>query len=296
MAKFGRFFLWMFASLGVLVALGIAGLVLIADRFQPSAPEMPERTVLWLDLTSPLSEKRNTGGLLPKAVAEPVFLDLIDALDQAGNDPRIEAVVAELGFHGMGIGQLQEFRAALERFRESGKPTLIYAEDLGSFGGGTLDYYLASSFSEVWLQPSGGVGLTGLALETPYFGGAFEKLDITPRFEQRHEFKGGADPFTKDGMSPPVRQSLERLVDGWMAQIIRDVENDRPKLAGQLTNLIDNGPYLAHDAWTAGLVDRLAYRDELEQDIKNRFQIEISESVPVEFYLAANGFPAGRHG
>ena len=104
----------------------------------------------------PLSEKQQTGGFLPRSVSEPVFLDLIEALDQAKDDPRIEAVAAELRMHGMGMAQLQEFRAAMARFRESGKPAIVYAEDLGSFGGGTLDYYLASSFSEIWLQPSGG--------------------------------------------------------------------------------------------------------------------------------------------
>ena len=123
-----------------------------------------------------------------------------------------------------------------------------------------------------------------------------EKLEVTPRFEQRHEFKGGADPFTKKRMSLPVRQSMERLVDGWMAQIIRDVETDRPKLSGQLTSLIDNGPYLAHDAWTAGLIDRLAYWDELETEFLDRFGMDILDTTPMELYLAANGFKSQDEG
>ncbi|RED52494.1 signal peptide peptidase SppA [Aestuariispira insulae] len=290
MAKFGRFFLWLFASIGALVALGLAGIIVAATRFQPAAPEVPDKTVLMLDLSTPLSEKRDSGGFLPSSVQEPVLLDVIEALEHARNDDRIEAVVAELGQTGLGVGRTQELREAISRFRESGKPALIYSEDLGSFGGGMLDYYLASAFSEIWVQPSGGVGLTGLALESPYFAGALEKLDITPRFEQRHEYKGGAESLTRTGMSLPVRQSMERMVDGWMAQIVRDLETDRPKLTGQVTSLIDNGPYLAHDAWTTGLVDKLAYPDEWETEIRNRFNMDLLDAMTVGEYLAANGF------
>ena len=296
MGTFGRIILWIFASLGLIGVLSFIAIIVVANNLRTQSPTMPEQAILWLDLTSPVPEKRQMAGFLPQGSSQPTFLDLMKAINQAKDDPRIKAIGADLGYHGLGMAQLQEMRAALQEFQASGKPLMAFSEDLGSFGGGTLDYYLASAFGEIWLQPSGGVGLTGLAMETPFFAGAFEKLEITPRFEQRHEFKGGAEPFTRNGMSPAVRESLERLVDGWMAQIIRDVENDRAALNGQMSNLVDNGPYLAQDAWTVGLIDRLDYREAFEKDLLNETSLTEEDVVDAGFYLSANGFSGGSEG
>lgn len=270
MRYIGRFFLWLFAALGGLVAIGTVTVIILAVTYQPKPPEMPDQAYLWLDLTVPVAEKRQVRNPFIQGAQQSTFLDHVEALRQAKDDPRITGVVANIGYGGLAPAHIQELRNAVADFRESGKMTIAYSEDLGSFGHGTLDYYMATAFEQIWLQPSGGVGLTGLVLETPYFAEALSNLDVEARFEQRHEFKGGADPLTRTGMSTPVRQSLAQLVDGWTAQIVRDTETDRPQLAGRLRQLIDNGPYLAEHAVDEGLIDRVAYWDQFEAHLLSK--------------------------
>ena len=268
MRNLGRFFLWLFAALGGLVIIGTVAVAILVLRYEKEPPQMPDQAYLWLDLTAPVPEKPHAPTPFSQEAPQATFLEHLNAIEKAKDDPRITGIVALVGYGSLGTAHIQELRNAIADFRKSGKMTIAYAEDLGSFGGGTLDYYTATAFEQVWLQPSGGVGLTGLALETPYFAKALDKLNIDARFEQRQEFKGGADPFTRTGMSVPVRQSLEQMVDGWMAQIVRDTETDRPQLQGRLRNLVDNGPYLAEDALKDGLIDRIAYRDEFEDHLR----------------------------
>lgn len=292
MKYIGRFFLWLFAALGGLVLIGAGTLAYLAITYEPTPAKVPDQAYLWLDLTQPIPEKPQIRNPFFGEAPQATFLNHIEALQSAKDDARITGVVAMVGHGTMAPAHAQELRNAIADFRASGKMTIAYAEDLGSFGGGTLGYYPATAFEEIWLQPSGGVGLTGIAMETPYFAEALDNLDVEARFEQRHEFKGGADPLIRRGMSTPVRQSLEKLVDGWMGQVVRDIEKDRPALDGRLRQLIDNGPYLSQAALEAGLVDRLAYWDEFDTHLKARWGL--SENSNMEYtsidpagYLAA---------
>lgn len=47
---------------------------------------------------------------------------------------------------------------------------------------GTGDYYFATAFDKVYLQPSGMVGLIGLHSETYFFKNLLAKIGITPQF------------------------------------------------------------------------------------------------------------------
>lgn len=290
MRYLGRFFLWLFAALGGLVVLGAVSVIVVVLTYENEPPTVPDQAYLWLDFTAPVPEKQQARNPFMQQTPQATVLDHIQALREAKDDPRITGVVALVGYGSLGPAHIQELRDAVADFRKSGKMTIAYAEDLGSFGGGTLDYYMAAAFDQIWLQPSGGVGLTGLAMETPYFAEALENLDVEARFEQRHEYKGGADPLTKTGMSAPVRQSLERLLDGWLAQIVRDTETDRPQLAGHLRDLVDNGPYLADSALENGLVDRNAYWDEFEDHLREHAGVGPGDdyvSLDPASYLAA---------
>ena len=171
--------------------------VFIAVNYEPDPPSIPEKSVLWLDLNRPVTE-RPEPGLLGEGQGT-VFRDMILAIDKAIDDPRIEGVAAQLGGSSLSIAQAQELSRALIELKTAGKSSVAFAEDLGSGWNGTVDYMLAASFGELWLQPSGGVGLSGLAIEMPFFRDALDEYGVSPQFEQRYEFKGGVDPYVETG-------------------------------------------------------------------------------------------------
>ena len=62
-------------------------------------------------------------------------------------------------------------RDAIAAFRAKGKFAIAFADSFGEFGAGTRPYYLATAFDQIWLQPMGSLGLTGLYADIHLFQG-----------------------------------------------------------------------------------------------------------------------------
>ncbi len=206
-------------------------------------------------------------------------------LDAAGRDERVVGLAVHLGGFRPDLATVQELRTAVAAFRAEGKPTRLFTEDLGGLGGGTAGYYLASAFDEIWVQPSGGVGLIGLAVELPFAGGMLEKLEVEPRFGQRHEYKSAVESMTRAGMSDPARENLQALLESLFGQIVAGVAADRGMSESQVRDLVDRGPFLASQALDAGLIDRIGYWDEFV-DALDAADEEDVERVFLDDYLA----------
>ena len=58
-----------------------------------------------------------------------------------------------------GISHIEEIRASLTRFRESGKPVIAYADNFSQAG-----YYLATAADKIYINPGGMLPLTGLTI------------------------------------------------------------------------------------------------------------------------------------
>ncbi len=281
-----RWFLWLCTGFGLLLTASLAVVGMLAWIYSPGPPEVAADTVLFLDLTQSIDEKPRVG-LLPRPRG-PTQTEIVMALDRAKDDPRIVGVVAEIGAGTYSIAQAQEIGAALSAFRAAGKPTYAFAEDLGSFWNGTVDYLLAAQFETLWLQPTGGVGLNGFAIEAPFLKDAFEKAGVLVELEQRHEYKNAADTFDEASMPDPMRESYSALLDSWTDQIAEGLAPRGIEAAGFVSAVFDGGPYLAEEALERGFVDRLAYRDEYEDALEARFGEEF-ETIGAGGYMAAVG-------
>lgn len=278
---------WIFGVIGVLTVVAVVAVVVIARNYAADDdPAVPPQAVLWLDFNSGVVE-RAEGGFFPRG-SEMVMADIVRALDAAAEDPRILGVAGTVGGAAFNIAQAQEIADALMRFRETGKPAIAFAEDLGSAWNASVDYMVAGAFGDLWLQPSGGVGLNGLALEMPFFSEALDEIGVSPQFEQRHEFKGGIDAFVEDGLTPALRRSLSRLLESWTGQIGRVLARaGRLPAARDIGALLNDGPYLAADAADIGLVDKLGYWDEAQAAMDAAFR-----DVPDDAYVAPGAYLA----
>lgn len=256
-----------FAIIGVLIVVAVIGGVLLWERLEPlwqERPTIPARAVLALDLTDGVAESRPGG---PFAIAArgraPVLRDIVRGLEGAADDPRIGALLVRLGRGGLSLATVQELRDAVTAFGASGRPTIAFAETFGEGGDGTAHYYLASAFDRIWLQPSGDVGVTGLAIETPFVREALNEIGVTPRFDQRGAYKGAMNMFTDRAMPDPQRRNLEALLNSAFNQIVSGIAERRSLDAAGVRALIDSAPHAATAAREAGLVDQLGYWDEV---------------------------------
>jgi protease-4 len=196
--------------------------------------------------------------------------DIIDGLRRAGHDDRVRALVAKVGGGTIGLARVQEIREAVEAFRASGKLTVAWAETFGEFTHGNVPYYLATAFDRIYLQPSGSVGLTGVAVEQLFLHDALAKIGIGFQSAKRQEYKTAADPLTERGFTGPAREAAERLAASVVEQISEAIAERRGKTPAEARALLDKGPFLAADALAEGLVDELGYRDEVYQAVRQQ--------------------------
>lgn len=252
------------AILGALGFLALCTVVAISFFGTYSKGTLSGKILLEADFEKPVEEymsdqpiTRAFGG------DEPTTRDVIDALDRAAGDDRVVGFVARLGAVPMGLAQIQEIRDAVARFRAAGKPALAWAETFGEFGAGNGSYYLATSFDQIYLQPSGDVGLTGLIYESPFVKGLFDKLDVVPRMDHRYEYKNAMNFYTETKFTDPHREAMKRLMDSQFGQMVAGIAKGRGLSADAVRAAFNEGPYLGQEAVNAKLVDGLLYRDEV---------------------------------
>lgn len=264
MRRFVRFIVGSLAVIGLLFILGtglsIWGAVALFDQVEPP---LPKRMVLALDLENQFRDAPS-GNPLAALTGEDVYVtrQVVEALDRAAKDDKVAGLFATIGNAKLGMGRAQEVRDAVTRFRASGKPAVLFAETMGEFGNGTLDYYLASAFGQVWLQPSGDVGLTGFMAESPFLRGTLDLLGIQPQFAGRKEYKTAIETFTEKGFTPANAETLNALLDAWTNQVVEGIAAGRKLPADKVRALYGKGPFLSAEALSAGLVDKLGYRDD----------------------------------
>ncbi|WP_102141800.1 signal peptide peptidase SppA [Mycobacterium hubeiense] len=220
---------------------------------------VPSGCVLELDL---LSVPAETGGFDPFAIiasgGRPLILrEAVAAIHRAAEDPRVEGLIARVQIPAAAAGPIQELREAISAFSDE-KPSLAWAETYP----GTLSYYLASAFREVWMQPSGTVGLVGFATNALFLRDALDKAGIEAQFVARGEYKSAANLFTQDRYTDAHREADSRLIESLHSQVVQAVAESRHLEPDVVNALADKAPLMRDDAVSGGLIDRIGFRDE----------------------------------
>ena len=225
--------------------------------------------ILELDLTDGISEGPVTDPLSAIMSRRRLKLtDIIEGLRRARQDDRVRALVVKLGGGRIGLARMQDIRGAVTAFRETGKLAVAWSETFGEFTHGNVPYYLATAFDRIYLQPSGSVGLTGVAVEQLFLHDALAKIGVGFQSAKRYEYKSAADNLTERGFTGPAREATERLALSVAEQITAAIAERRGKTTEDARALLDRGPFLAEDALAEGLVDALGYRDEVYADVR----------------------------
>lgn len=220
------------------------------------------RLLLELDLTRPMVEVEPddlVGKLRTRQAAR--WRRTVAAVHDAVADERVAGLVATIGT-GVPLAAVQELRAAVTAFTAAGKPSLAWADTYGEMGDGGAAYLLASGFGEVWLQPSGAIGVVGAAAEVTFLRGLLDRIGVEPLLGQRREYKSAADRVMAEGFTPAHEEMMQRLTESAWEQFVDAVTAGRGLTADEVESAVAAGPLLAVDAMQRRWVDRLGYRDE----------------------------------
>jgi protease-4 len=204
----------------------------------------------------------------------------VESLDRAARDPKVKAVVLEAGLlTDAGWGKVQELRAAVMRFRKSGKPVYGYLEFCSN-----KEYYLATACTKIYALPTAILQVSGLAAEVTFFRKSLDKLGVQAQFEGVGKYKNAPNTFTESSFTGPHREQMKALIDSLFSQYVDAIAKGRGKTPEEVRGLIDRGPYDGPEALRAGLVDGLMYEDEMAPRLKGA-----SRLTPAKYLRSAGG-------
>jgi protease-4 len=205
------------------------------------------------------------------------LLQLVQRLDRAAKDENIDGVLLKLREAPAGRGRVAELRAAIGRVREAGKKVVVEMHS-----GSSSEYLLAAACDEIVMPESGTLLIPGVRAEVTFYKGMLDKLGVEADMLQVGDYKGAAEPLTRDGMSPEFRKQLSAVIDDFYQQMIDTIAADRKLDKKKVKALIDRGMLTASRAHKAGLIDKLAYGDQLDDRLKE--QLDVKEIFLVEDY------------
>lgn len=223
--------------------------------------------VLKIDFKNPIAERKAGGSSLdlmsivngtPGSVT---LLSYISAIDAAAQDKNIGMIYMTPENVSCGTAQLEELRAALERFRKAGKPIVAYCEN---FSNGS--YYLASVADKVILDPASESMITGVGTQMIFLKDVLDALGVDVQLIRHGKYKAAGEMYTRSEASPENRLQNEVLVGSIWNTISTQIAASRGCTPEQFNQWVENLDMIhAADYKDKGLVDETWYKDEVDK-------------------------------
>jgi protease-4 len=184
----------------------------------------------------------------------------VEALRKAKVDRRIRAVLlAPRPLSSPFWGKVQELHEAILDFKTSGKPVYAFLEY-----GGDREYYLATAADKIFLVPTATLDLTGVATYEVFLRGTLDWIGTFPDLLHIGDYKTAVNVFTEKTFTPAHKEMSVSLNRDQFEQLVGAIADGRHKSEEEVRAAIDDGPLLPEHALRHGLVDDLAYEDELD--------------------------------
>ncbi len=265
-------------GLTLFTGVSIFGLLtlLVIIGSQDSKPEVQNQSVLTVDLARGITDaqpqqtpRELVNDLLSGDFSDNLTLrQVTTAIDQAAQDPRILAIYlrsnSTAANNPSGYATLKEVRDALVRFKGSGKK--IYAYDTQWR---EKEYYIGSVADSIAINPMGAMEFNGLSSQTMFYTQALEKFGVGVQAIWRGKYKSAIEPFIRKSSSPASKEQTQKLLGDIWSDILTTTGKARQIPIANLQKLADTkGILTPKDAQSAKLVDRIAYPDEIQDELK----------------------------
>ncbi|MEP6881600.1 MAG: S49 family peptidase, partial [Dokdonella sp.] len=247
-------------------------LCLLFGAFFRSTPIIGQHTALVLDPQGSIVEQYSTDASA-RAIArfsgdtakEVQLRDVLQAINAAATDSRIDRIVLVPDQMTAGISTLREIGQALDRFRATKKDVVVVSEGMDQG-----QYYLAAHANQILLDPQGSVLLEGLANYRSYYRDALDKLGVEVHLIRVGQYKSAGEPYILNHASDAAKEADLFWMAGIWTEFLDEIAAMRKVDAAGLSDdiahvdtLVEkfNGD-LAKLALDRHLVDKLATRTE----------------------------------
>jgi protease-4 len=266
-------------TIGILFVFGLINSMVSMAEAKPS---VPSSAVMSLDFTTPITEQSTddfnvnmfTGAVGGKTNG---ILDFIYSIDKAATDPAIKFIYMNLTDMDAGLTHVEEIRSALQRFRDSGKAIIAYADDYSQ-----KSYYLASVADKVFLNPAGSTTLKGISTTSVFFKDMLDKLGVDVQLIRHGKFKAAAEQLISNKMSEENREQIKAYGDAVWTTWLEAIAESRSKDTVTLNKLADEISVTnAETALKEGLIDGILYKDQLIDTVAHLFGVEKEKDIKI---------------
>ncbi len=284
-----QFFKYVFASLTasiiifIIVAIGVAGIAVSLSASDEVVLE--NNSVLKLSFNYTIDDQDVAkpfnlfGGVSPNIGKATGLNTILASINHAKNDPNIKGIFLDLNFIGAGFAKIEEIREAIIDFKKSKKFVIAYADYYYE-----NTYYLASVADKIYLNPEGEVLFNGLSANVTFFKNALEKLGIDMQVIRHGKFKGAVEPFILDKLSAENRKQMEEYLHSIMHNLSKKIAISRNLTPQRVNELADKWITQSNEAAVkCGLIDKLCYKDEVLDGIKNLLGLKDKKSKDISF-------------
>jgi len=236
-------------------------------------PHIPDQALLVLPLSGSISDMDTS-----PISKETTLRDIFYHLQRAKIDKRIQGVLLKISWVMAGPATMDDLGSMIRDFRQSGKPVHAFME------AGSLKEYLLASYAEsITVMPGADLLLKHFASEALFLRGTLDKLGIQAEFYHLGDYKTGASIYTRQGMSPQHKESLNTLLKDITDHAIHTIAANRKMDAKSVRSLIDELS-MSNDIYLeAGLIDSIGYADQIFAD-----KASSSERIPFSRYAATS--------
>ena len=261
----------------VLLLVVLIGLAMLVSAFGRNEPRIENNTVLALRVSGSLPDYVPDDPLRRfLGTTEQSLSNLTLQFSKAKVDNRIKVILLDINMTSAGMGKAEEIREAISDFRSSGKPVYAYIEY-----GTDKEYYIASACDKIYVAPPGELFINGFGANVMFFRGSLDKLGVYPDMVQMGKYKTAVETFTRKDMSDANREFINSLLDDLFNRYVDTIAKARKKSVDEVRALIDDAPYGAAKAKELGLIDGVAYHDEIEKELKASLGYKDSDQLRV---------------
>ena len=202
----------------------------------------------------------------------PLTLEYLhDALQRIAGDPDVRGVLFLVKGVNLSLAQAQSLTALCQRFRRwdqelnasrGGPPKRIvaYLEEITAPA-----YVAACGADQIFAAPLSDWDVKGIYAAPAFFKETLAHFGIEFDVVRVAPWKTAADMVASAGLSEAARQQYDWLFDSLFGAIVAAIATGRKLEPTAVQALIDQAPLAAGDAQAAGLLDAVAYEDELPQ-------------------------------
>lgn len=254
---------------------GIIGAVAALGKTEPA---IPAEGILEIDMsTFYLGEQDKEVDAITtiksgeQAPATLGLLKAVNAVRTAATDPGVKFIYLKADNVAGGTAHIEEFRAALQNFRESGKAIISYVETPTNAG-----YYLASVADKIYMSGYDGSMnmLTGVSSQLIFLKDLLDNLGINVQLIRHGKYKSAGEMYVRSSSSKENLEQNQAMVDSvwehWAGKMAEARGISVETFNGLLNNLKLNG---AEDFLKNGLADELVTREVLENKLADLYMV-----------------------